>query len=329
MRQVFRLGPFFKSLSAMALACCVTAPGLAHATDYPTRPVRLVVAYPPGGTTDTQARILAQKLGERWGQQVIVDNRPGGNTVIATLQATNAEPDGYTLLMTAMPVALNPLVMDSLPYDAEKDLAPVSLLTTVPGVFITHPGMGVKTVQEFIEKYKGSDEEPLPFGSAGTLTFTHLGGELFASESGMRFEHIPYKGSSSAHQDLIAGRIKVMFDNGALQHIQSGRVVPLGVTSDKRLPWLPDVPTIAEQGFPGFQAAAWFGIFTTAGTPEDIIQKVSEDITWAINSPEVVEKLTVSGVFPEGGTPERFKAFLADEKERWGRIIKERNIRIE
>src|SRR5690606_30588183 len=210
-----------KTLSTLLLASCAIAPGVASALDYPTRAVRLVVAYPPGGTTDTQARILAQKLSERWNQQVIVENKPGGNTVIATSQVANSTPDGYTLLMTAMPFALNPLVMDSLPYDSKKDLAPVTLLTTVPGVFIAHPDMGVKTVKEFIQKYKGSNDEPIPFGSAGTLTFTHLGGEPFASRSGIKFQHIPYKGSSPARQDLIAGRIKAMFDNGALEYIRA------------------------------------------------------------------------------------------------------------
>ncbi|MBB5216592.1 Bug family tripartite tricarboxylate transporter substrate binding protein [Parapusillimonas granuli] len=318
-----------KTLSALAFATCMIAPGIAQAADYPTRPVRLVVAYPPGGTTDTQARILAQKLSERWKQQVVVENKPGGNTVIATLQVANSAPDGYTLLMTAMPFALNPLVMDSLPYDTKKDLAPVTLLTSVPSVFIAHPDMKVKTVDEFIKKYKGGAEEPIPFGSAGTLTFTHLGGELFASQSGVKFQHVPYKGSSPAHQDLVAGRIKVMFDNGALELIKSGRVVALGVTSDKRLPWLPDVPTIAEQGFPGFQAAAWFGIFTKGGTPKEVIEKISQDITWAIRSPEVVEKLTASGVFPGGGTPQEFQAFLDSEVKRWGPIIKEKGIKIQ
>jgi tripartite-type tricarboxylate transporter receptor subunit TctC len=316
------------SSQALLLAAAL-GPGMAASADYPTRPVTLVVSYPPGGTTDTQARIVAQKLSERWKQTVVVENKPGGNTVIATSSVATSDPDGYTLLMTAMPIALNPLVMKSLPYDTKKDLAPVTLLTKVPGVFIAHPSMGVKNVSEFIAKYKGSADEPIPFGSAGLLTFTHLGGELFASQSGVKFEHIPYKGSAAAHQDLVGGRIKVMFDNGALQLIKGERVVPLGVTSDRRLPWLPDVPTIAEQGFPGFEAAAWFGIFTRAGTPKDVVDKIAKDITWALNSPEIQEKLTASGVFSVGGTPEEFQKYLDNETARWGKIIKEQNIKIE
>lgn len=316
-------------LIAFATLMFTTAPAAANAADFPKSPVHLIVAYPPGGTTDTQARIVAQKLSERWGQNVIVENKAGGNTVIATHHVAQSKPDGYTLLLTAMPFALNPLVMDSLPYDTEKDLAPVTLLSTVPGVFVAYPGLGINTVQEFVEKYQDSTDDPLLFGSAGTLTFTHLGGELFAKQSGIDFQHVPYRGSAPAHQDLLTGRIDVMFDNGALHHIKAGSVTPLGVTSSQRLPWLPDVPTIAEQGFPGYEAAAWFGIFARAGTPSELIEKIAEDITWAVNSPEVVEKLTVGGVFPGGGTPQEFQTYLDNEVERWGAIIDEQGITLE
>lgn len=329
MKQIPINNKLMRLTGQLLLIISLLGPSIVLAVNYPTKPVRLVVSYPPGGTTDTQARILAKKLSERWNQQVIVDNRPGGNTVIATANVAASEPDGHTLLMTALPFALNPLVMDSLPYDSKKDIAPVTLLTKVPGVFITSPDVGVKTVDEFIKKYKGSTAEPIPFGSAGQLTFTHLGGELFASESGIKFQHIPYKGSAAAHQDLIAGRIKVMFDNGALQLINSGKVIPLGVTSERRLPWLPNVPTIAEQGFPGFEASSWFGIFTKGGTSKKTIEKIAEDINWALTSPEMQEKLTSSGVFGVGGTPEEFQRYLDSETQRWGKIIKEKNIKIQ
>lgn len=327
--HVFRRGAVRVLAACLAGAACM-ASTLAHAAGFPDRPVRLVVAYPPGGSTDTQARVLAQKLSERWNQQVIVENKPGGNTVIATSTVAASAPDGYTLLMTAMPFALNPLVMDSLPYDTKKDLAPVTLLTKVPSVFVVHPSLEVKTVQEFVAKYKDSSQKnPLPFASTGTLAFTHLGGELFSSESGVKFEHIPYKGSAPAHQDLLAGRIPLMFDNGALQHIQAGKLVPLGVTSAQRMALLPDVPTIAEQGFPGFDAVAWFGIFTRGGTPKAVVDQLAADITWAIRSPDVVEKLAASAVVPAGGTPEAFQAYLDGEVKRWGEIIKSRNIKLQ
>lgn len=315
-------------LAAMVLGIWAVAATPSQAASYPDRPVRLVVPYPPGGVTDTQARLLAQKLGERWGQTVIVDNKPGGNTVIATQQVTSAAPDGYTLLLTAMPVALNPLFL-KLPYDTEKDLAPVTLLTSAPNVFIVPPSLGVKTVAEFVDKFKADGKKPVLFGSGGTLSFTHLGGVLFFSRSGIKYQHVPYRGSAPALQDLIAGRVDALFDNGALQHIKAGNAIPLGVTSSKRLPWLPDVPTIAEQGFPGFDAAAWFGIFTRAGTPPQVINQLAEDITWAIRSPDVAEKLALAGAIPGGGTPAEFRAFLDGEVARWTKIIKEENITIE
>jgi len=328
MQTIFNDGPSrFLLICWIGLACLSTS--LAHAANFPERTVRIVVAYPPGGSTDTQARVLAQKLGERWNQQVLVENKPGGNTVIATSAVASAAPDGYTLLMTAMPFALNPLVMDSLPYDTQKDLAPVTLLTTVPSVFVVHPSLGVRNVQEFVTKYKQSSQtRPLPFASTGLLAFTHLGGELFSSESGVKLEHIPYKGSAAAHQDLLAGRVSLMFDNGALQHIQAGKLVPLGVTSLKRMPLLPEVPTLAEQGFPGFDAVAWFGIFTRGGTPKPIIDQLAADITWAIQSPDVVQKLSVGGIVPSGGTPEEFQTYLDSEVKRWGEIIASRNIEL-
>ncbi|WP_246129339.1 Bug family tripartite tricarboxylate transporter substrate binding protein [Verticiella sediminum] len=319
-------------MSQLAAALVLTAIGTGAVASapaaYPSKPVRLVVAYPPGGTTDTQARILAQKLSERWRQTIIVDNRPGGNTVIATAAVASAEPDGHTLLLTAMPVALNPLVMDSLPYDTKKDLAPVTLLTTVPGVVITNTEQGVKSLPEFVEKYKNG-KAPALFGSAGNLTFTHLSGELFANRSGLKLEHVPYKGSAGAHQDLIGGRVDILFDNGALPLIQAGRVVPLGVTSRTRLPWLPEVPTVAEQGFPDYEAAAWFGIFTRGGTPKPVVEQIAKDISWALNLPEVQQQFAAAGVFAEGGTPEDFQRHLDAETERWARIIREQNITLQ
>lgn len=323
---------FMKSIAALVLTMLASMSGMAHgqaASNFPSKMVRLVVAYPPGGTTDAQARIVAQKLSERWGQQVMVDNKPGGNTVIATAFTAKAPADGHTLLMTAMPFALNPLMMEKLPYDSKKDLAPVALLTTVPGVFIVHPDLGVKNVNAFIEKAKSNPAVPMPFASAGIATFTHLAGELFADMANIKFQHIPYKGSAAAHQDLISGRVQVMFDNGALQQIESGRVTPLGVTSARRLPWLPDVPTIAEQGFPDYQAAAWFGIFATGGTPPGIVAQLSQDITWAIRSPDVVKRLEAIGVFAEGGTPAEFQTYLDAETRRWSRLIKMRGIKLE
>jgi len=313
-------------LALAAVFCSATAS--AHSDAFPTRLVTLVVAYPPGGTTDSQARIVAKKMSEIWKQPVVVENKPGGNTIIASSEVAKSKPDGYTLLLTAMPYVLNPMLLPSLPYDTRKDLIPVTLLSTVPGVFITSPDFGAHNVQEFLAKAKAAPK-PLVFGSAGTATFTHLAGELFSSMAGVDFLHVPYKGSAAAHQDLISGRLDLMFDNGALPHIQSGRVRALGVTSAKRLPWLPDVPTIAEQGLPGYEAAAWFGIFAAGNTPEQTIQKISRDLTTALQDPEIKAHFATIGAFAEGGSPARLEQYLDAEQARWGKIVKERNIKIQ
>ncbi|MGO4393388.1 tripartite tricarboxylate transporter substrate binding protein [Variovorax sp. M-6] len=319
---------FIHSLAALLLSAAACAPAFGEAARWPTKPVRLIVAYPPGGATDTQARVVGQKLSERWGQPVIVENRPGGNTVIATDAVAKAPPDGHTLLLTAMPFALNPFLLDKLPYDSARDLAPVTVLTTIPNVLVAHPDLGAKNVSALVRKAKAAPGS-ISFASTGLATSTHLSGELFASMAGIELVHVPYKGSAPAHQDLLAGRVPIMFDNGVLQHIKAGKVVALGVTSAKRVPWLPDVPTIAEQGLPGYEAVAWYGIFATGGTPQDTVDRIAADITWAVRSPELAPKLEAIGASAGGGTPDQFRRYLADETQRWGKLIKERGIKVE
>lgn len=316
-------------LSAAAIAAA-TLPWSASAQDlkWPTKPVRLIVAYPPGGSTDTQARLVAKKLSDRWGQPVIVENKPGGNTVIATTMVAKAEPDGHTLLLTALPVALNPLLLDKLPYDAATELAPVTLLTTIPNILVAHPSFGVRTTQELIAKIRASSD-PTSYASAGLVTSTHLAAAMFASAAKMKMTHIPYKGSAAAHQDLLSGRVPIMFDNGALQHVKAGKLLALGVTSAKRVPWLPDVPTVAEQGLPGYEAVAWYGIFATGGTPKPVVDRIAADMTWAIRLPDIAPQLEGMGANAEGGTPEQFRRYVASEAQRWGALIKEQNIKLE
>ncbi len=314
--------------AAVAMTLLASPMAQAQAPKWPTKPVRIIVAYPPGGATDTQARFVGQKLSERWKQPVIVDNKPGGNTVIATDMVAKAAPDGHTLLLTAMPFALNPILMDRLPYDSARDLAPVTVLTTIANVLVAAPDVGVKNVPELIAKARANPGS-ISFASTGLATSTHLSGEMFSSMAGAQLTHIPYKGSAPAHQDLLSGRVQIMFDNGVLQHIKAGRVVPLGVTSAKRLPWLPNVPTVAEQGLPGYEASAWYGIFATGGTPPEVVQQIAADITWAVRSPQLEPKLEAIGANAGGGTPEEFRRFLAQETARWGKLVKERNIKVE
>lgn len=311
-----------------AIAAALPLSASSQDLKWPTKPVRLVVAYPPGGSTDTQARLVAKKLSERWGQPVIVENKPGGNTVIATTAVAKAEPDGHTLLLTALPVALNPLLLDKLPYDSATELTPVTLLTTIPNILVVHPGFGVKNVQELIAKIKSSPE-PTPYASAGLVTSTHLSAAMFASMANLKMTHIAYKGSAAAHQDLLSGRVQIMFDNGALQHVKAGKLSALGVTSAKRVRWLPDVPTVAEQGLPGYEAVAWYGIFAAGGTPKAVVDRAAADITWAVRSPDLAPMLEGMGANAEGGTPDEFRKFVASEAQRWGRLIKEQNIKLE
>jgi len=296
------------------------------AQPWPTKPVRIIVAYPPGGSTDTQARILGKHLSDKWQQPVVIENKPGGNTVIATDPVAKATPDGYTLLLSAMPFALNPILLDKLPYDTAKDLAPVTTVTTISNILVAPPSAGIKNVQELIAK-ANAEPNAISYASAGAATATHLSGELFSNMAKVKMMHVPYKGSAAAHQDLISGRVPIMFDNGVLPHIKSGRVIPLGVTSATRLPWLPDVPTIAEQGLPGYDVSAWYGIFAPGSTDPKIVSKLAADITDVVRAPELQSQWETMGAVAGGGTPEEFQQFLNKETARWTKLIKEQNIK--
>lgn len=306
----------------LAAALSLLAPMMASAQSWPTKPVRIVVAYPPGGATDLQARLVAAKLKDRWGVPVIVENKPGGNTVIATDTVAKSPPDGYAVLLTAMPFALNPLLIARLPYNTATDLVPVTLLATIPNILVLHPGLPVNSLDDLIRLAR-AQPGTISFASTGQATSTHLSGELFAKMAGLQLNHIPYKGSAPAHIDLISGRVSMMFDNGALQHIKAGKLKAIAVTSTKRVPWLPDIPTMVEQGLAGYDAAAWYGVFAPGGTPPELIQKLADDITWAVRSPETVEKLMAAGAIAGGGSPEEFRKFLAVETDKWGRLVKD------
>lgn len=309
-------------VALLAAALSLLAPMSASAQAWPTKPVRIVVAYPPGGATDLQARLVAQKLTERWGVPVIVDNKPGANTVIATDAVAKSAPDGQTVLLTAMPIALNPMLIAKLPYNTATDLVPVTLLATIPNVLVVYPGLPVNSLNDLI-KLARAEPGSIAFASTGQATSTHLSGELFAKMAGVQLNHIPYKGSAPAHQDLISGRVQMMFDNGSLQHIKAGKLKAIAVTSAKRVPWLPDTPTMMEQGLAGYETVAWYGVFAPGGTPAEIVRKLADDITWAVRSPDTVEKLTAAGAIAGGGTPEEFSKFLSAETGRWGPLIKD------
>ena len=253
---------------------------------------------------------------------MIVENKPGTNTFIATDAVAKAAPDGLTVLLTAMPIALNPMLIAKLPHNTATDLVPVTLLATIPNVLVVYLGLPVSSLDDLI-KLARAEPGSISFASTGQATSTHLSGELFAKMTGLKLNHIPHKGSAPAHLDLISGRISMMFDNGALQHIKAGKLKAIAVTSANRLPWLPNTPTMIEQGLVGYEATAWYGVFAPGGTPAGIVQKLAEDITWAVRSPDTVDKLTAAGAIAGGGSPEEFRKFLSAETAKWGQLVRD------
>jgi len=300
----------------------------AQAQGYPSKPVRLVVPFAAGGSTDIIARTLAQKLNEMWGQPVIVDNRAGGSTVIGTEIVAKAPPDGHVLLVTPAPFTIVPSLVPKLPYDPNRDFEPVTLINTTPLVVVVHPGVPAKSMKELIALAKARPGA-LNFGSSGSGGSNHLAGELFNAMAGVKMVHVPYKGNAPALTDLVGGHVDVVFNGltSALPLIKSGRLRPLGMTSLKRAGSLPEVPTLDEQGLKGFQAVAWNGLSAPARTPKEVIAKLNADVLKVIRSPELVEKLKAEGSDPVGSSVEQYAAFLRDEIAKWAKVIKFANIK--
>ncbi|HEY7788853.1 MAG TPA: tripartite tricarboxylate transporter substrate binding protein [Casimicrobiaceae bacterium] len=294
------------------------------AASYPAKPIRLVVPFPAGGTTDILARAVAQKLSEAWGQQVIVDNRPGAGGNIGSDLVAKSAPDGYTLLMgTVGTHAINPSLYAKMPYDHVKDFAPVILVAGVPNVLVVNPSLPVHSVQELIA-YAKANPGKLNFASSGNGTSIHLSGELFKTMTGVQMTHIPYKGSAPALTDLVGGQVQLMFDNlpSSLPFIKAGRLRALAVTSGTRAAALPDLPTLAESGLAGFEASSWFGVLAPAGTPRDIVAKLNGAIATWLASPEAREKLSSQGAIAAGGTPDAFARHIAAETVKWAKVVK-------
>jgi tripartite-type tricarboxylate transporter receptor subunit TctC len=294
------------------------------AANYPTKPVRLVVPFPAGGTTDILARAVAQKLSEAWGQQVIVDNRPGAGGNIGSDLVAKSKPDGYTLLMgTVGTHAINPSLYKNMPYDHVKDFAPVILVAGVPNVLVVNASLPVHSVPELIA-YAKANPGKLNFASSGNGTSIHLSGELFKAMTGVEMTHVPYKGSAPALTDLIGGQVQLMFDNlpSSLPFIKAGKLRALAVTSGARAAALPDLPTLAESGLPGFEASSWFGVLAPAGTPRDIVAKLNGAIAGWLASPEAKEKLLAQGAVAAGGTPDDFARHIAAETSKWAKVVK-------
>jgi tripartite-type tricarboxylate transporter receptor subunit TctC len=311
-------------MNLVTAACIVLAAALSgQVRAFPDKPVRLVVPYAPGGSSDVIARMLGQKLSEMWNQPVVIDNRPGATSIIATEIVAKSAADGHTLLVTTAAFTIVPSLMDKLPYDPARDFEPITLINTTPLVLVVNPGVPAKTVRELIALAKAKPGT-LTFGSSGSGGSNHLAGELFNTMAGVKIVHVPYKGNAPALNDLVGGHVDLVFNGltSALPPIKAGKLRPLATTSLARAGALPEVPTLDELGMKGFQAVGWNGLSAPARTPKEVIMRINADVLKVIRSPQLAERLKAEGSDPVGSSPEQFAAFLREETARWSKVIK-------
>ena len=314
--------------AAAVLLCALALPVCAQS--YPTKPIKVVVPYAPGGNME-HWRATLEKVSQLLGQPLVMENRAGAGGNIGSDYAAKSPADGYTLLIGTIGThAINASVYAKMPYDVIKDFTPVIFLATMTNVAVVNPATPVKSIQEFIE-YAKSRQGTLNFGSPGNGSSAHLTGEMFKQVTGVAMQHVPYKGSAPAVMDLIAGRIDIMFDNIPLPlpHIRAGKLRGLAVTAAQRSPSLPELPTLAEAGVPGFDGSSWYGIYAPAGLPQDMVAKLNAAFNEALRAPEIRERLTTQGWTVVGGTPEQFAAHTQAELERWAKVVKSANVRID
>jgi tripartite-type tricarboxylate transporter receptor subunit TctC len=312
-----------------ATAALATGPAFAQA-GYPNRPVKFIVPFPAGGPVDTTARAMAQKLGDLWGQPGVVDNRAGAGGIVGAEIAVKQPADGYTLFVCSIHHSVLPALKPNLTYNIEKDFVPVSFGAMFPVILVAHPSLQAKNVSELIALAK---REPgkIAFSSAGNGGGTHLAGELFNMHAGTQLQHIPYKGSAPAMTDLLGGQVQLMFADAptALPQIRAGKVRALGVASAQRSALLPDLPTIAEAGLPGYEAYSWAAVVAPAGTPKDIVAKISADLQKVMTQPDVKQRLFDAGAEAMPTSPEKFAQMLRSEIEKWGKVVKTANIKMD
>jgi tripartite-type tricarboxylate transporter receptor subunit TctC len=318
-----------KGILAGLIACAAAAlPQLASAQAYPSKPVRMIVPWPPGGGTDIVARTVAHKMSEIMGQQVFVDNRPGAAAIIGTEAASKAAPDGYTLLMGNLgPNAANAALYKSLPYDVVRDFVPISLVATAPYIMVVHPSVQANSVKEFIELAK-SNPGKLNFGTGGIGSPPHLATELFLMLAGIKMEHIPYKGGAAHTTALVAGQVQLTLNSPleVLPHARSGRLRALAITTAQRSDMAPELPTLAEAGVPGYEFLVWWGLFAPAGTPGDLAAKLNEHTVSALRAPDVRERLVKLGANVVGSSPEEFGAYIKSEVAKWTKVVSDANL---
>jgi tripartite-type tricarboxylate transporter receptor subunit TctC len=322
------------TIGRVVFAAAVSISGPAGAAQpspaYPTKPIRMIVAVPPGGPADTLARLVAPRLTESLGQTVVIDNRPGANGIIAYETTARAAPDGHTFTAVAAGVVINASLYKSVPYDPIKDFAPITLGITVPNILVVHPSVPANSVKDLIALAKAK-QGAVTFASAGNGTSGHLALELFRTSARVDVIHVPYKGGGPALSDVLAGQVQALFSIAlaAAPQIKAGRVRALAITSARRSPVSPDLPTVAEAGLPGFEVVGWFGWLAPAATPKPIINRLHDEIVRTLRLPDVRDRLLSQSTEPVGNTPQEFAAFMKSEHEKWGRLIRVANIRVE
>ena len=319
---------FSKIARALIMCASIAAPLAAHA-DWPDKPIRLVIPYAPGGGADTLARTIAMPLGEKLGQTVVVENRPGAGAVIAESLVANAQPDGYTVLYDTFTYSVNSSLR-KLSFDPAKDLSPVAMVATVPMIFVVNPKSEAKTLGQFLDLAK-QNKDGMSYASFGIGSPAHLAAEMLAQEANVSMLHVPYKGGSPALLDVVGGLVDSYFASApsGQPYVVNGQLRALAVSSAQRVNSMPDVPTVAESGFPGFEVLDWHGVFLPSGTPADIQQKLADAMQYAVSTPEVVERFESLGVVPSDYTSDQFKDFVSNQMSTWSKLIKDRNITLE
>lgn len=315
--------------SVLAMTGLIVAAGMVRAA-YPDRPIKLLVPFAAGGATDVIGRAVAQAMSRNMGQQIVIDNRPGAGGIIAGTAAASSPPDGHTLLLGSIGMlAIGPNLRHDTPYDVATSFVPISLLSATPNIIVAHPSLKVDTLRELIDLAKANPGK-IAYGSSGLATSTHLSGELFQVMAGIKLIHVPYKGGAQALADLRAGQIPLMFDTmSAVSTIKAGQLKALAITSSKRSPLLPDVPTVEEAGLPGYHTNSWNGLMAPAGTPREVVLRLNQEVLKALAQPEVRQVLTADGSEVVGSTPEEFSHTIAEETQRWGKLIRDTGIRVE
>ena len=310
---------------AVAIGVALPAPAEAQGQNYPSRPIRFVVSFPPGGVSDRLGRLLSQHMQESWGQPVVVENRPGGSGFIASQAVATAAPDGHTLLLGNINThAINSALFQKLPYDPVKDFAPISLLVSVPNLLLVHPSVQASSVQELVALARARPGS-LTYASAGSGTSTHMSAELLKSMSGIEIVHVPYKGPAPALQAILAGEVNLYFETVAssLQLVRAGRLKALAITSAVRSTLAPEIPTVAESGMPGFEVAPWFGALTRAGTPSEIVTRLNTEMVRILSLSDVRSALAAQGVTVIASTPDAFARYIDQEITRWSKVVRQ------